>query len=178
MTSYQTTAAPVGYNDALPIHFANARSASSSPLGSTKSSVSLHKQLLHAQQQQPSEQQESLIIPPANRNAVVSEPSETAAAEKIVSSEQVSTSLERLLALPNSIPPRESTHYTAKLRKALPTLSEPHLRELDEILAIALVAGDKAASKDRLVKYMMVESGVASVWGTALRRIIEGAEIR
>ncbi|KAK9380271.1 uncharacterized protein V2V93DRAFT_372085 [Kockiozyma suomiensis] len=170
MTSYQTKTAPTNYNDALPIHFASAQPSS---LGGGKSSGSLHRQLLNVQQQQ--QQTEVLVIPPATRGAVFDsiEPSES---DKFISVEQTSLDLEQLLALPNAIPTREATHYCAKLRNSVPSLSQPHLQEFSAIVEIVL-KGDKLAARGRLVKFMMVENGVASAWGTALRRIIDGVEI-
>ncbi|KAK9487240.1 hypothetical protein V1527DRAFT_460999 [Lipomyces starkeyi] len=168
MTSYQTTNAPTHYNDALPIHFVSATAGSAS----VKSCGLLQKQMQHANLQQEQQQVYGSSGVPnmaaESRSEVERRPDTTA--------EEVFRLLEKLLSLKSALPDRELQHYSIKLRTAVLSLSQAHLLALDSILRLVVSQCDKNSAKDELVRFMMLESGVAS-WGTGLRRIIEGCEV-
>ncbi|KAK9376303.1 uncharacterized protein V1513DRAFT_423781 [Lipomyces chichibuensis] len=168
MTSYQITNAPTHYNDALPIHFVSATSKSAS----VKSCGSLQKQMQSANEQQEQQQVHGSSGVPdsaAESTSEVERRSHTTA-------EEVLRLLEKLLSLKSSLPDRELQHYSIKLRRTVLSLSQPHLFALDSILQLVVSQCDKNSAKDELVRFMMLESGVAS-WGTGLRRVINGCDV-
>ncbi|KAK9355926.1 hypothetical protein V1523DRAFT_403912 [Lipomyces doorenjongii] len=93
-----------------------------------------------------------------------------------LTAEEVLRLLDQLLSLKSALPDRELQHYSIKLRAAVLSLSQAHLFALDSILRLVISQCDKNSAKDELVRFMMLESGVAS-WGTGLRRIIDGCEV-
>ncbi|KAK9325815.1 hypothetical protein V1517DRAFT_304964 [Lipomyces orientalis] len=154
MTSYQTTKASTHYNDALPIYFATTTSGS----GSVKSGAP-------APAPAPAAPAESAT---ENRGEIEQSTETTA--------EEVLELVEKLLSLKSALPSRELNHYSSKLRTVVRSLPEAYLLALDNILRLVVSRFDKNSAKDELVRFMMLESGVAS-WGTGLRRIIDGCEV-
>ncbi|KAK9247504.1 hypothetical protein V1506DRAFT_532105 [Lipomyces tetrasporus] len=161
--------APTHYNDTLPIYFANATSGS----GTVKSGGALHKQLLRANRQQHQQNQvcETPGVPhiAAENRGGIEQSTETTA-------EEVLELLEKLLSLKSALPSRELSHYSSKLRMVVRSLPGTYLLALDKVLRLVVSRFDKNSAKDELVRFMMLESGVAS-WGTGLRRIIDGCEV-
>ncbi|KAK9467848.1 hypothetical protein V1512DRAFT_274977 [Lipomyces arxii] len=157
MTSYQTATTSTHYNDALPIHFANAS------VGQTGKTRLLHKQALrslgtHVEEENAAK--ETIARPVLGSDA---------------SAEQTIELLHSLLALRSTLPSREHKHYSSKLLKVVPTLSNQHTCALYNILRLVIVQGDKLSAKEDLLSFMMLENGVAS-WGNGLRRIIDSCE--
>ncbi|KAK9463615.1 uncharacterized protein V1516DRAFT_661744 [Lipomyces oligophaga] len=190
MTSYQSKAAPTHYNDALPIHFASALpgSARSSP-GSTSSSKSIsshHKRLLHSQANQTpsSGSEQQLVLPPTSLdpNLTPAPPSAHYSADEFDhhdssqepnTLESASLLFDKLVALPTTVPEREHSHYSSKLRSILPSLAPEHRIQLIRACSLVLSDRDQRAAHDSLVSFMMITSGVAS-WATGLRRLVDG----
>ncbi|KAK9478375.1 hypothetical protein V1514DRAFT_331140 [Lipomyces japonicus] len=167
MTSYQTTAASTHYNDALPIHFANASGHGGG--GGSMASKSSHRHAAGETSTLGTENHGGGIISIVTANdGAVSNNSKPI----VATAELAAELLNNLLSAKTTLPDREFKHYSARLKSVVGTISQAHLTALTSILTKTVIDGDKEAARTDLVRFLMLESGVAS-WATGLRRIID-----
>lgn len=87
-----------------------------------------------------------------------------------VSDKHVTEQLDKLFAMPTSLPDREFSHYKNKLRAAVDKGLQPRAKQL--IVDSTANLQQTEAAKNEIIRFMLQNDG-ATVWCTPLRKLLE-----